>query len=120
MQDIAGAGKYAVVHNGLAVCITWESGVGGCLCIRPCLEPAELCLWLVETYAVYESTQIGFVTALDAAVVAGLLERDIVPPVQTQRLTHSIGVVDCAHSVFYQTETIGSGVLVKKAIVLFQ
>ena len=120
LQDIACAGKNAVVHNGLAAGIARKSRVGGCLCVRPCLKPAELCLRLVEAYAVDESAEPWFVTALYAAVVAGLLERDIVPPAQTQCLLQGVGFVDCADSVLYQTETVGGGIPVKKAPVLLQ
>lgn len=120
LQYIAGASKNAVVHNGLGAGIARKGRVGGCLCIRPCLEPAELCLRLIAAYAVDEHSEEGFVTALYAAVVARLLERDIVPLAQPQCLTQGIGFVETADTIFDKTETVGGGVFVKKLPVLLQ
>lgn len=120
LQDIARAGKDAVVHNGLAAAVAGESRVGGGLCIRPRLEPAEACLRLIKAHAVDKHTEIGFVTALYAAVVACLLHGDIVPPVQAERLTERVGFVERADSVLYDTETICGGIFVEKLPVLLQ
>ena len=81
-----GCGLDTIVHDLLALLITWKSGVLGVLRIGPCLHPAELSVGLIGTYRVDECAEIRFVGGLYATVVAGLLQGDIVPLVKHERL----------------------------------
>ena len=54
----------------------------GVLRIGPCLHPAELSVGLVGTYRVDECAEIGLIGGLYAAVMASLLEGNIVPLVK--------------------------------------
>lgn len=75
---VARAGLDAVPHLGLVGMVAGIGGMLGVAAIRPGLHPTELCVRLVGTDGVDEHGQPGFVGRADAAVVASLLERDVV------------------------------------------
>lgn len=76
--DIASAGLDGIPHDLLVGLIAGVGGVTGIAAVRPGLHPAETGVWLVGADGVDEQREPRFVRAADTAVVARLLEGDIV------------------------------------------
>ncbi len=71
-------GHDTIPHLLLVGVVTHIIGMFGVLAVRPSLHPTQLRLRLVGAYRVDEHGQPRFIRIPHAAVMAGLLERDII------------------------------------------